>query len=303
MDPGIVVAPGVTNPLYARLAEREGFEAVFTTGAGIANTLLGLPDIGLVTLSEVVSATRNIVDAVHIPVIADIDTGYGNHLNVLRTVSAIEEVGAAGLFIEDQVAPKKCGHFEGKRVIGAEEMVQKIVAAVRARVDPDFVLIARTDALAVEGIDSAIRRGQLYAKAGADLVFVEAPRTLDELATIPPNIPVPCMANMVEGGLTPLVSAAELERFGFKLVVYANLALRVAARSVQRAFRVLRSDGSSAAVDAEIMPWNERQDLVGLPKWQEEERQILDASRRVMSDAEWSESPSAVFDATQEARR
>ena len=189
------IGPGVATALYAKLAERAGFEVMFTTGSGIANTFLGLPDVGLATMTEVVTAVRRIVQATSLPVIADADTGYGNQLNVYRTVQELEHAGVAGLIIEDQWTPKRCGHFANKRVIPSEEMVQKIKAARAARSDPDLVLIARTDSVSVEGLEHALHRGQAYARAGADVVFIEAPTTIDEIARIPPAIPVPCMIN------------------------------------------------------------------------------------------------------------
>lgn len=279
--PGICVTPGVTDAFVARLAERAGFEAIFTTGAGIANTSLGMPDLGLTTMTEVVAATRRVVEAVAIPVIADADTGYGNHLNVTRTVREFEHAGVAGLFIEDQVAPKRCGHFEGKRVVPSDEMVEKIIAARLARRDPDLVLIARTDAIAVEGLDAALRRARMYVAAGVDMIFVEAPRTVEELGAIPGAVSVPCLVNMVEGSITPVLPADELAAMGFKMAVYANLALRAAGAAVRHAFEVLHAHGTSDAVVGEIMSWEDRQSLVGLPEWQELDDRIAALSREV----------------------
>jgi 2-methylisocitrate lyase-like PEP mutase family enzyme len=263
------IGPGVATALHAKLAQRAGFEVMFTTGSGIANTFLGLPDVGLATMTEVVMVVRRIVQATSLPVIADADTGYGNHLNVYRTVQELEHAGVAGLIIEDQWTPKRCGHFTNKRVISSEEMVQKIKAAQAARLDPDLVLIARTDSVSIEGLEGALHRGQAYARAGADVVFIEAPTTIDAIARIPPAIPVPCMINMVEGGLTPIVRIDQLEALGFKLVVYGNVALRVAAKAVQRAFKRLVDEGSSIALIDEMIGWDERQDIVGLPFWEQ----------------------------------
>lgn len=273
--PGITVVPGVTDAFEARLAQRAGFDAIFTTGAGIANTLLGVPDIGLTTMTEIVEMTRRIVDAVSVPVIADADTGYGNHLNVMRTVAEMEHAGVAALFIEDQVAPKRCGHFAGKTVVADIEMVEKIVAADKARRDPDTVLIARTDAIAVEGLEGALRRARAYVAAGAEVIFVEAPRDERELAAIPGAVGVPCVVNMVEGGVTPLLPADRLAEMGYRLVIHANLALRAAAHAVANAFAVLRRDGTSAALLEEILPWEERQRTVGLDAWRAAEEEIL----------------------------
>ncbi|MBX6342311.1 MAG: isocitrate lyase/phosphoenolpyruvate mutase family protein, partial [Thermomicrobiaceae bacterium] len=215
--PGALVVPGAVDALNARLVEEAGFDAVYATGAGIANALLGLPDLGLATMSEILEQVRRIVAAVSIPVVADVDTGYGNPLNVYRTVQEFERAGVAAIQIEDQVSPKRCGHFSGKEVIPEEEMIRKIAAAREARRDDALVLIARTDALATHGLDEAVRRGRAYAAAGADLIFVEAPRSDAELAALPPAIPAPLVANMTEGGLTPLHSAAELAAMGYKV--------------------------------------------------------------------------------------
>lgn len=281
--PGISVAPGVTNVFCARLAQAAGFDLVFTTGAGIANTWLGLPDLGLTSMSEVLSVTRHIVEGIDLPVIADVDTGYGNHMNVMRTVREFEAAGVAGLYIEDQVAPKRCGHFEGKQVIPVTEMVEKLVAATMARRDPDLVLVARTDAIAVEGLEAALSRATAYVEAGADVIFVEAPRNLEELAAIPPAVSAPCLVNMVEGGKTPLVSATELEAMGYRLAIYANLALRMAARAVEKGFRVLRQEGSSRSLLDEMFSWDERQLTVGLDDWMKLDARIGAAAHRLVS--------------------
>jgi 2,3-dimethylmalate lyase len=279
--PGLHVVPGVPHALYARLAERAGFEAVFLTGAGLANTLLGTPDLGLVTMTETVEAARKTAAAVQIPLIADADTGYGNHLNVTRTVTELETAGVAGLTLEDQVAPKRCGHFAGKRVVAVQEMVEKLIAATEARRDPDLVIVARTDAIAIEGFDRALERARAYAAAGADAIFVEAPRTFEQLEAIPAAVPAPCVVNMVEGGLTPLVPADELGRMGYRLALYANLALRVAARAVADAFRTLREEGSSAGLIDRMLSWSERQELVDLGAWEALDDRVGAAARSV----------------------
>jgi 2-methylisocitrate lyase-like PEP mutase family enzyme len=277
-DGGLVVVPGVTNAFHARLATRAGFEAVFVTGAGVANTLLGLPDIGLATMSEILFATERIVQAVDVPVLADADTGYGNHLNVIRTVREFETAGVAAVFLEDQVAPKRCGHFEGKRVVAAAEMVEKLTAAREARSDPDMLLVARTDALAVEPLPAVLERARAYVAAGADMIFVEAPRSEDELAAIPPAVPVPCVVNVVEGGRTPQLPAARFEDMGFRVALYANLALRAGAQAVKDALETLFEQGDSRSIAAGLLPWDERQDVVGLDDWQQEETRILAAA-------------------------
>jgi 2,3-dimethylmalate lyase len=267
-QPEILVAPGAPDALTARVIQQAGFEAVYVTGAGFANAGLGLPDLGLASMTEVVEQVRRIAAAVDVPVIADADTGYGNALNVVRTVRELERAGAAAIQIEDQVSPKRCGHFEGKEVVPTGEMLGKIAGARYARRHPDLVLIARTDARAVEGLDRAIARGRAYAAAGADVVFVEAPRSVDELRALPAAIPAPLLANMVEGGQTPLLGADELQAMGYRVVIFANTALRVAARAVQDAMRVLRQEGTTRSLLERMLSWDERQRLVGLPDYE-----------------------------------
>jgi methylisocitrate lyase len=274
-EPAILVAPGAADPLTARLIEEAGFEAVYMTGAGLANAGFGLPDLGLLSLTEVVQQAQRLADAIRVPLIVDADTGYGNALNVVRSVRELERAGAAAIQIEDQVSPKRCGHFEGKEVVSCDEMVSKITAAVYARENPDLVLIARTDARAVEGLDGAIARARAYAAAGADVLFVEAPQTLDELRALPAAVPAPLLANMVEGGKTPLLSASELESLGYRVVIFANTALRVAARAVQAAMAELRRTGSPASLLDRMLSWEERQRLVDLPGYQDLERRFL----------------------------
>ena len=273
-EPGILIVPGATDAFVARIIESLGFKAVYLTGAGIANTL-GFPDIGLTTMSEVVERARIISRAVEIPVIADADTGYGNAINVMRTVREFINAGVAAIQIEDQVMPKKCGHFEGKAVISKEEMVGKIRAAIEARGDSGLVIIARTDARDVLGLDEAIERGNAYAEAGADMVFVEAPRSIDELRRIAKEVKAPTVANMVEGGKTPIVPAKELEEMGFKMVIYANTALRAAGYAVREVLRVLKEEGHTKSVMDKLLSWEERQRLVGLPYYKELERKYL----------------------------
>ncbi|HUY61884.1 MAG TPA: isocitrate lyase/PEP mutase family protein, partial [Candidatus Dormibacteraeota bacterium] len=219
--PAPVLAPGAYDALSARLVEEAGFPAVYMTGFGTAASYLGRPDVGLVTMSEMVDNARRIVQAVATPVIADADTGYGNPINVVRTVRAYEAAGVAGLHLEDQVAPKKCGHMAGKQVIPAAEMVEKIRAAVAARTDPDLVLIARTDARAVEGLDAALDRARRYRDAGADVLFVEAPQSADEIAAVAAAFPdTPLLFNWAEGGKTPPVSLDRLRELGYRIVIF-----------------------------------------------------------------------------------
>lgn len=267
--PGLVVAPGAADALTARLIQQAGFEVMYITGAGIANSQFGLPDLGLIGMTEVVQQVERVAQAIEIPAIADADTGYGNPLNVLRTVREFERAGVAGIQIEDQVSPKRCGHFSGKEVIPAEEMVQKLRAAVTAREDPDLVIVARTDALATHGITEALARARLYAANGADLIFIEAPTDREQIAHLPVEVPAPLLFNMTEGARTPSFTNEELEQFGYKIVIYPNTLLRVAIRAVQQALTVLKTDGSSQSLLPRMVGWEERQQIVDLAKYQE----------------------------------
>jgi 2-methylisocitrate lyase-like PEP mutase family enzyme len=283
--PNILLVPGVTNALYARLAKVAGMEAVFITGAGVANESFGVPDLGITTLSEIAETARRIVAAVDIPVIADADTGYGGRLNVMRTVRELEQAGVAALILEDQREPKRCGHFDGKELVAPREMVERLVAARRARVNPDLMIFARTDAIAVEGLDGALARARLYVQAGADAIFVEAPRTREELAAIAPAVSaVPCVINVVEGGATPILPLAELEELGFSVALYANVALRVAARSVGDAFATLLRDGGSTSMTDRMLTWEDRQSLVNLTEWERISCEITAEAAGVVSD-------------------
>ena len=262
-----VPAPGTANALFARVIEELGFEVVYVTGAGIANMHLGAPDIGLTTLTEIANAVAAIADAVALPLIVDADTGFGNAVNMVRTVRVLERAGAAGLQIEDQVFPKKCGHFAGKEVIPLDEMVQKVKAAVDARRDGDLQIIARTDARAVEGLDSAIARAHAYIDAGADIAFVEAPTSLAELARVTREIKAPHVANIVFGGKTPDPGRAELAKIGFSLVLYANAALQAAVKATIDVLGALKRDGSLDGVAAQLVSFEERQRVVQKPAW------------------------------------
>ena len=281
-EPKLHVVPGVTNAFVAKQAEGAGFEIVFTTGGGIANTLLGTPDLGLTTLTETVTMTRYITSAVEVPVMADADTGYGNHLNVHRTVRELEDAGVAALVLEDQASPKRCGHFDGKKLIPLAEMVEKLVAATYARQDPDLVLVARTDAIASEGFDAALARARAYEAAGADVTFIEAPRTAEEMAAIPPAMEKPCLIDMVEGGFTPLLPASELEQMGYRIALYANFALRIASRAVEYGLSVLHETGTSASLLEEMYTWEERQETVGFSQWEAFDASITDEGRRLV---------------------
>ena len=267
-----LVLPGCADALTARIAERAGFEAVYATGAGIANAQLGRPDVGLTTMTEVLDQVARIVDAVELPVVADIDTGFGNAINARRTVRAFERAGVAGVQIEDQVFPKRCGHFDRTEVVPLDEFLGKLQAVLDARADPSFVVVARTDVLAIDGFEAAVERANRFVEAGADVVFVEAPPDRDALAALPARVPGPLVANMVEGGRTPLLSAAELAALGYAVVLFANTALRVAARAVRDALAELRRTGDARPLMDRMLSWEERQALVGL-----DEIEALDA--------------------------
>ena len=262
-----VTVPGAANALFARVVEEVGFEAVYVTGAGIANMLLGAPDVGLTTMTEVHDTVAAIAEAVSVPILVDADTGYGNAVNVTRTVRALERAGAAGIQIEDQVFPKKCGHFAGKDVIAREEMVQKIKAAVDTRHDQSLQIIARTDAYAVEGLERALDRARAYVAAGADATFVEAPTTLEELARIPKALDVPQVANIVFGGRTPDPGRDKLAELGFSIVLYANAALQAALKASYDVLSALKTEGSLQSVADRLASFEERQRSVAKDVW------------------------------------
>ena len=246
----IVVAPGVYDALTASIAAQAGFEALYLSGAGIAYTRLGRPDIGLVSMSEVADELALIRERVDLPIVVDADTGYGNALNVQRTVQVFERAGASALQLEDQTFPKRCGHLSDKSLVPTAEMVGKIRAAVDARTSRDLLIVARTDAVAVEGFEAALERARRYAEAGADVLFVEAPKTREELGRVATALggELPLMANMVEGGMTPILPAAELEGLGFGLVIFPGGIVRAIARAAQDFYAVLRRDGTTDAL-------------------------------------------------------
>jgi len=266
------VLPGCADALTARLASAAGFEAVYATGAGIANSLLGQPDVGMTTMTEVLGQVERICDAVDVPVVADIDTGFGNAINARRAVRAFERAGVGAVQIEDQVFPKRCGHFAGKEIVALDEMLGKLQAVLDARRDSGLVVIARTDALAVEGFDAAVERAIAFVEAGADVIFVEAPTSLETMRALVPLIPAPLVANMVEGGRTPLLSAAQLGAMGYRIVLFANTALRVAAAASRDAFAELRRTGDASGLVSRMLSWEDRQALVGLDEIEALER-------------------------------
>jgi 2-methylisocitrate lyase-like PEP mutase family enzyme len=255
----------VTDALAARLADQAGFEACYATGAGLANVQYGIPDVGLIGLDEVADSVRRITSVLGLPLLVDADTGYGGPLSVMRTVHMLENAGAAGVQIEDQAAPKRCGHFDRHLLVENTEMQAKIRAAVAARGDANLLIVARTDALGVLGADEAIRRGQDYLKAGADVLFIEAPRTVEQLARVGAEFEgVPLIANVVEGGLTPQLSARELGDLGYTVILFANFLMRIMAKAGQHALSVLRDSGDSRPLADSMLTWAERQNLVDL---------------------------------------
>ncbi|MDB5732084.1 MAG: carboxyvinyl-carboxyphosphonate phosphorylmutase [Variovorax sp.] len=257
-----LLVPGAFNALSARVVADMGFEAVYLSGAGLTNMQYGLPDLAFIGLQDVAQATAHIRGAMDLPLIVDADTGFGNALNVRHTVRTLERAGANAIQLEDQVSPKKCGHFEGKAVVPRDEMVGKVKAAVDARAHADFLVIARTDAAAVEGIDAAIDRARAYAQAGADLTFVEAPESIDALRRIPREIACPQVVNVVIGGKTPTLEATEFGAMGFGLVLYANAALQGAVRGMTLALQGLRDSGRLDEASGLVATFAERQALV-----------------------------------------
>ena len=262
-----VQVPGAANALFARIIEDLAFEAIYVTGAGIANMHLGAPDIGLTTLTELADTVAAIADAVSLPLIVDADTGFGNAVNTVRAVRVLERSGAAGIQIEDQVFPKKCGHFAGKGVIALDAMLGKIKAAVDARRDGDLQIIARTDARAVEGLDRAIERAHAFVEAGADMIFIEAPLSSTELARIAESIEVPQVANIVFGGKTPDPGRATLADMRFAMVLYANAALQAAVKGAVDVLAALKREGSLDGVADRLASFDERQRVVQKAAW------------------------------------
>jgi 2,3-dimethylmalate lyase len=274
-DEEILMIPVVHDALCARIAEQSGFKAIFTAGYANSAALLGMPDVSLLTLMEMVEAASRIADAVSIPVFADGDTGHGNISNVIRTVQQFEKAGVSGLFIEDQVHPKRCGHMAGKQVIAPREMVSKIKAALEARQDPDFIIMARTDAVAVNGIDDAIQRANLYRDAGADLIFVEAPESVDQMWRIIREVDAHHMVNMLPGGRTPLLNARELQEIGYSAVAYATACTYTIANAVRELFESLHKKGTTAGFEDRMMSFDEFNRLVGLERIREQEEAFL----------------------------
>ncbi len=274
-EPGIILSPGVYDCISAKIAERTGFEVIFTSGFGISGSVLGYPDYGLLTATEMLNASGNISKSVDIPLIADIDTGYGNPINVVRTVNNVIDLGIAGVILEDQEWPKRCGHLEGKRIIAMEEHVEKIRAARFASGESGLVIVARTDARAELGLEEAIRRGKAYYEAGADVVFIEAPQTEDELKEIPSALlDVPLLANMIEGGKTPCLSVQDLEKLGFKLGVFALSGLFAATKGIEDCFRFLKKNGTTAGFE-NTSSFKDYKEIINIKKYQELEEKFI----------------------------
>lgn len=271
----ILIMPGAYDALSAKLIEQAGFEAIYMTGAGTANSLTGLPDIGLLTLTELALNAKYISNAVGLPVVADADTGYGNAINVMRTVWEYEQAGLAGMHIEDQVTPKRCGHVEGKECISLEEMANKVRAAVAARRDPDFVIIARIDARAPLGFEEAVRRGRACVDAGADVIFPEAMQSPEEFAEYARVVKAPLLANMTEFGKTPYLTAQEFQEMGYKIVIYAMSAARVALKAMQAFYADLKRTGTQTGWLDRMMTRKELYELIDYARFTGYEREFL----------------------------
>ena len=272
--PGYTVVPGAHDTLTAKLVELAGFDGVYLTGGGYSRAC-GYPDIGLLTMTEITQYISRTVDALEIPVIADMDAGYGNALNVIRAVREYEKTGVAAFHLEDQVSPKKCGHYEGKQLVSRQEMIGKIKAAVDTRRDADMVIIARSDARAVEGLQASIDRVNAYLEAGADVGFVEAPQSAEELASAARQLTKPALANIFEGGKTPALPAAQLEAMGYRIGIYPSQTHRAAIAAAKRVLAVLKRDGDTAAIESELATFNDREDAVNAAKWRALETRYL----------------------------
>ena len=262
-----LVIPGVYDAIGAKIAQKAGFEAMFQTGYGTSATLFGMPDYGFIGSTETVENARRICRAVSVPVIVDSDTGYGNALSVWKIVNELESAGAAGIFLEDQRWPKRCGHMSGKEVIEKEEYAEKLKAALDARKSKDFIIVARTDARATRGLDDAIERGKYYRKIGADVIFVEAPKSIDEMRKIGKSIDAPLVANMIEGGATPVIPSATLHKMGFRIILYPLSVLFANAFASIQILKELKKSGTTAKLKKSVVSFDEFNDLVDLSKF------------------------------------
>ena len=273
----LLVAPGCFDGLSARLVEAAGFEAAYLSGGAVARSM-GIPDIGLVTMSESIERAAQVVAVIKIPLIADADTGYGNAVNLVRTVREFERAGVAAIHIEDQITPKRCGHLDGKEVISLAEMEKKLEAALAARTDPDFCIIARTDARGVNGFEDAIERGQAFAKLGVDAVFIEAPQSEEELAEIPRRIAnIPLLVNVFKGGKTPMLPVERLEQMGYRIAIYPSETQRAAIHAMRNALGTLKREGTTESIDNVLTTFKERDRVVDLDGWQKIEKDFLAA--------------------------
>ena len=275
-----LVIPGVYDALGAKIAQKVGFEAMFQTGYGTSATLLGMPDYGFIGATETIDNARRICRAVSIPVIVDSDTGYGNALSVWKLVKELESSGAAGIFLEDQIWPKRCGHMQGKGIVSQEEYTEKLSAALDARESKDFIIVARTDARAVEGLDEAIERGKQNKKTGADAIFVEAPKTLEEMKKIGKEINAPLVANMIEGGATPLSSSETLNKLGFKIILYPLSVLYANTFATMNILKELKKSGNTTKYKQKVVNFDQFNDLVELPKFRKMEKKYRFLKRK-----------------------
>ena len=268
----IIILPGVYDALTAKIAEDVGFETAFQTGYGTSASLLGMPDFGFLNAGETLENAKRIINSVNIPILVDIDTGYGNPLNVWKTVKDLERIGAKGIFLEDQVWPKRCGHMAGKTVIPKEEYILKLQAAIDAREDNEFIIVARTDSLAQFGIEEAIERGKEYKRIGADVIFIEAPKTIDQMELIAKEIKAPLLANMIEEGITPNLTANQLKKMGFKMVVFPLSALYSATFAIKQTLQTLKKTGTTKELKNKMITFQEFNDLVNLSAYNKLEK-------------------------------
>jgi len=262
-----LVVPGVYDAIGAKIAQKVGFDAMFQTGYGTSATLLGMPDYGFIGLSETTDNARRIANAISVPLIVDVDTGYGNALTVKKLLQDLQVAGASGIFLEDQKWPKRCGHMKGKEVVGKEEYAEKLAAAVDAKEDKDFIIVARTDARATEGLDDAIERGKYYRKIGADLIFVEAPKSIEEMKKIGKSINAPLVANMIEGGATPISSTKTLHKMGFQLILYPLSILYANTFSTMKILKELKNKGTTKRLKNNLVNFDQFNDIVELSKF------------------------------------
>jgi methylisocitrate lyase len=268
----IIILPGVYDALTAKIAEDVGFETAFQTGYGTSASLLGMPDFGFLNAGETLENAKRIINSVNIPILVDIDTGYGNPLNVWKIVKDLERIGAKGIFLEDQVWPKRCGHMAGKTVIPKEDYILKLQAAIDARENNEFIIVARTDSLAQFGVEEAIERGKEYKRIGADVIFIEAPKTIDEMELISKEIKAPLLANMIEEGITPNLTADQLRKMGFRMVVFPLSALYSATFAIKQTLQTLKKTGTTKELKNKMITFQEFNDLVNLSAYSKLEK-------------------------------